>query len=391
MWAGATRKGSRLMSDNLGFARWAENAVNPYLDVNDALERIDAFLTNSVAVDLSSGNANIATAAAQQALLLIVTGATVARTITLPAVRRLYKFDLTSIASEVTVTITKGTTSIAAVGGACYDVYSGAGANELTKLGAGGSGSGGASLPSQTGNSGKFLTTDGSALSWGTPAGGGSGSGSGGGGKPWYFKPPLAADFPIILNGMSGVGGANPSVVDDPDAGLIVAWNAATSSNNYIKAVYKTVPDGNWTVTAKILPLILLGAATSYSAGLGVRRNVAGGLGILFGRGMDGAGAYTVVGVRHSITAASGAGTHVWDFAATTLAAFHRITYTKATDILRYEVSLDGKTFITANSSVATSSTHLNGQPTEVGFALHSNSNAGNNLAVTAEYWSQSW
>jgi hypothetical protein len=31
---------------------------------------------------------------------------------------------------------------------------------------------GGTTLPSQTGNSGKYLTTDGSALSWGTPAGG---------------------------------------------------------------------------------------------------------------------------------------------------------------------------------------------------------------------------
>jgi hypothetical protein len=33
---------------------------------------------------------------------------------------------------------------------------------------------GGMSLPTQTGNSGKFLTTNGSSLSWGTPAGGGS-------------------------------------------------------------------------------------------------------------------------------------------------------------------------------------------------------------------------
>ena len=35
---------------------------------------------------------------------------------------------------------------------------------------------GGSSLPSQTGNSGKYLTTDGSALSWATVAGGGGGS-----------------------------------------------------------------------------------------------------------------------------------------------------------------------------------------------------------------------
>ena len=43
----------------------------------------------------------------------------------------------------------------------------------IINQGASGGGSGGASLPDQTGNSGKFLTTDGSAASWGTPAGSG--------------------------------------------------------------------------------------------------------------------------------------------------------------------------------------------------------------------------
>jgi len=42
----------------------------------------------------------------------------------------------------------------------------------IINQGASGGGSGG-SLPDQTGNSGKFLTTDGSAASWGTPAGSG--------------------------------------------------------------------------------------------------------------------------------------------------------------------------------------------------------------------------
>jgi len=36
-----------------------------------------------------------------------------------------------------------------------------------------------ANLPTQSGNSGKYLTTDGSSLSWGTPAGGGGGGGGG--------------------------------------------------------------------------------------------------------------------------------------------------------------------------------------------------------------------
>lgn len=43
----------------------------------------------------------------------------------------------------------------------------------IINQGASGGGGGGASLPDQTGNSGKFLTTDGTNASWGTPAGAG--------------------------------------------------------------------------------------------------------------------------------------------------------------------------------------------------------------------------
>jgi hypothetical protein len=43
----------------------------------------------------------------------------------------------------------------------------------IINQGASGAGGGGASLPDQTGNSGKFLTTDGTDASWGTPAGSG--------------------------------------------------------------------------------------------------------------------------------------------------------------------------------------------------------------------------
>lgn len=43
----------------------------------------------------------------------------------------------------------------------------------IINQGASGGGGGGASLPDQTGNAGKFLTTDGSTASWGTPAGSG--------------------------------------------------------------------------------------------------------------------------------------------------------------------------------------------------------------------------
>jgi hypothetical protein len=43
----------------------------------------------------------------------------------------------------------------------------------IINQGANGAGGGGASLPDQTGNAGKFLTTDGTDASWGTPSGSG--------------------------------------------------------------------------------------------------------------------------------------------------------------------------------------------------------------------------
>jgi hypothetical protein len=45
---------------------------------------------------------------------------------------------------------------------------------DATSVGGGGSGGGGTTLPTQSGNNGKFLTTDGTTLSWGTTTGGGS-------------------------------------------------------------------------------------------------------------------------------------------------------------------------------------------------------------------------
>lgn len=73
----------------------------------------------------------------------------------------------------------------------------------------------GGSLPTQTGQNGKFLTTDGSAASWGTPSGGGSGITLGtllattsGTSKDYTSLPAGLKRITVMLNGVSSNGGS---------------------------------------------------------------------------------------------------------------------------------------------------------------------------------------
>ena len=60
-------------------------------------------------------------------------------------------------------------------------------------------GAGGSSLPSQSGNTGLYLTTDGSTLSWGTPSGGG------GGGSGSYANSNVAGYLPLYSGNLPNV------------------------------------------------------------------------------------------------------------------------------------------------------------------------------------------
>ena len=84
-------------------------------------------------------------------------------------------------------------------------------------------------FPLQTGNSGKFLTTDGSVLSWGTPSGGGSVTGSGTTNYiPKWTSGSALGNSLVFDNGTNvGIGTATPSHKLDV-SGLIRAYANAT-------------------------------------------------------------------------------------------------------------------------------------------------------------------
>jgi hypothetical protein len=74
---------------NLDITHLADGETNKYVRVNEGFEAVDAAMTESLAVSVSSGNATVTEAQAQRAQHIVVSGASSAgRTITLPAMKR---------------------------------------------------------------------------------------------------------------------------------------------------------------------------------------------------------------------------------------------------------------------------------------------------------------
>jgi hypothetical protein len=100
-------------------------------------------------------------------------------------------------------------------------------------------GGGGTSLPDQTGNSGKYLTTDGSALSWATVSAGGGGTVT-----SVAMSVPTGltvSGSPITTDGTLAVsytaGYAIPTTASQTN------WNTAYSWGNHASAGYATIDD----------------------------------------------------------------------------------------------------------------------------------------------------
>lgn len=91
--------------------------------INAGFARLDAAITEELAVSVSAGNATPSTAAVQQAARIAITGAsTSGRTVTLPAVQRPLIVSLDS-ASTHSVAIVRGSTSIALYPGVTGHFY----------------------------------------------------------------------------------------------------------------------------------------------------------------------------------------------------------------------------------------------------------------------------
>lgn len=99
------------MSSNLALTEMAENTASPEVAHNDALDELDAAITEFLAVDVTSGNATVTTLQGQRNVRFLVTGASVARNVTFPAIKRLFLVDVPSSNTAV-VSVVVGATSI---------------------------------------------------------------------------------------------------------------------------------------------------------------------------------------------------------------------------------------------------------------------------------------
>ena len=132
------------MSNNLGRTEVAAAQNQKEVTINDSDGRIDAALTETLAVDVTSANAVVTTAQYQQLIQLNVTGATVAgRTVTLPAIKH---FTVVTSASANTESfdVVVGTSTVTVPTGESRITYTDGTANGLIEV-SGGAGGGGIS------------------------------------------------------------------------------------------------------------------------------------------------------------------------------------------------------------------------------------------------------
>lgn len=130
------------MSTNLGAAQLTGGMANPETAVNTATGRLDAAITEITTVDLTS-DVTLTTAQYQSAFRFDVTPSGTAKKLTLPAIKRMALVNNTSANS---ISVVKGTTTIALAAGSMALFYTDGTANGLIALSLT-SGGGGGSQP----------------------------------------------------------------------------------------------------------------------------------------------------------------------------------------------------------------------------------------------------
>lgn len=105
----------------LGFPEVQPNQTQKETTINTGLEALESATQGALSVSLSSGSVTLNATQWTEAFFYTLTGATVARTLTVPATKRLVCFKNTGSAT-VTVTTGSGTTAVL-LAGACSAVY----------------------------------------------------------------------------------------------------------------------------------------------------------------------------------------------------------------------------------------------------------------------------
>ena len=97
---------------NLNLSQVSASQNNKETTINDATNELDLALTDSLSIDLSAGDGTPTLAEMQAAMLFIGTGHTVARTITVPAVKRLFTVQNDSATAGAGISVVVGATTL---------------------------------------------------------------------------------------------------------------------------------------------------------------------------------------------------------------------------------------------------------------------------------------
>jgi len=124
-----------MSSNNIGRTEVAPNQNQKEVTINDSDGFIDAALTESLDSDYTAGNITLTTGEFQQNVRFNTTNLTVARSLTIPAVKKLFVVDNTD--GTAAVTITKGSTTIALAAGETGLFYTDSTTNHVVQIGGG--------------------------------------------------------------------------------------------------------------------------------------------------------------------------------------------------------------------------------------------------------------
>ena len=129
---------------NLGITHVAASQAQKEVTLNDALSKLDLALTDTVDVSVAAGNAMVGNADFRENIALKVTGAAVAgRTVTVPAIKRLFVV-ISDVANTEDVTIVRGAATVTLPAGATLICYTdGTTDGLIAASSAGGTGGGG--------------------------------------------------------------------------------------------------------------------------------------------------------------------------------------------------------------------------------------------------------
>lgn len=129
------------MSANLNLPQLVQNQAAPEVTANTAIAQLDACLTETFVCDGTAGNVTVTQGQYRAAARFSVVNVSVARNITLPAIKREVTVDVAA-ANVGVATLVVGSTSIQLVAGNVYFIYTDGTANGLLILSAGSAGVG---------------------------------------------------------------------------------------------------------------------------------------------------------------------------------------------------------------------------------------------------------